>query len=141
MTCLGVDQCGRPPSVTISSARYWRLWHALDVVLKRGRASSLEVECLVGHLTFAFLVRRPLLSCFRSVYDFMQGRGVEQRPLWSSVRRELEMAKGLLILSRADLTQKASPRVFAYDACPSGHASCSWMADVDEIARTMSWHE
>ena len=99
MQCLGVDQHGSPPTVTITARRYWKMWHVIDFVLKKNTASGIEVECLIGHLTFGVLVRRPLLSVFRSVYDFMRSldRTRVQRVLWNSVRRELEMARGLLI--------------------------------------------
>ena len=33
MACLGVDQHGCPPAVTITAKRYWKMWHVIDFVL------------------------------------------------------------------------------------------------------------
>ena len=74
MTCLGVDHHGRPPTVSMTNSRYWRIWHAIDLVLSRGSASGRDIESLIGHITFGFLVRRPLLSSLRCLYDFSHDR-------------------------------------------------------------------
>ena len=102
----------------MTNSRYWRIWHAIDLVLCRGSASGRDIESLIGHITFGFLVRRPLLSSLRTLYDFSHDRSCRHRVLWPSVVRELEMIRGLLIFARWDLSLRTSPQVWAYDACP-----------------------
>ena len=59
---------------------------------------------LIGHFTFVFLLRRPCLSVFCTIYQFMQRAGVPRRSLWNCVRRELQAASGLLVLAFSDLS-------------------------------------
>ena len=45
--------------------KFWRTKFALDHFLRQGHlVTGAEVECLLGHLTAIFLVRRELLSIF-----------------------------------------------------------------------------
>ena len=48
--------------------KFWRAKLALDHFLRQGLlATGAELECLLGHLTAIFLVRRELLSVFSAV--------------------------------------------------------------------------
>ena len=70
--CLGMEQKGKPPKVDISATRYWKLKLALEHVLWKGEATALSMEKLIGHWTFACLLRRPLLCVLRAAYDFLR---------------------------------------------------------------------
>eukprot|EP00959_Pyramimonas_sp_CCMP1952_P286683 5994636-Pyramimonas_sp.AAC.1 len=57
----------------------------------------------VGHLAFAFLMRRPLLSVFGATYRFIRCCCQSERNLWPSVIAEVETAHRLLPLCVAEL--------------------------------------
>eukprot|EP00969_Alexandrium_andersonii_P271593 12003708-Alexandrium_andersonii.AAC.1 len=56
------------------------------------------MEVLLGHITWTLLLRREGLALLQSVYAFVGCRGLECRPLWPAVRRELEWVSALIPL-------------------------------------------
>ena len=48
---------------------------------------------MVGHLTFRFMLRRPLLSILSAVYQFIRKLGPDSAAMWLTVRAELECAR------------------------------------------------
>ncbi|NCF89963.1 MAG: hypothetical protein GWQ05_03245, partial [Verrucomicrobiaceae bacterium] len=142
MSTLGVEQDGLRQTVHLSSTRYWRLWWSIEVLLKnRKPITSTQMERLLGHFTFIALLRRELLSTLRACYDFVSSKFLEPRVVWFSVERELKMVQGLLIFARRHLGSAWDPRVSAFDACESGHATVESTADVDDIRQIGRWHE
>ena len=89
-------------------------------MLRRRRLRGDHLEKLLGHLTFVFLLRRPFLSVFNAVYKFVRFSYTEASVMWKTVRDELECARGLLPLVRADWKAAWTPRVFAPSACEEG---------------------
>ena len=93
---LGVAIDGRKGIVATSLNRMWKVDSLLTWLLDRGVASGHQLESTVGHLTFIFMLRRPLLSVLSATYQFIRSAGGEQVDLWPSVRAELSAARALL---------------------------------------------
>jgi len=95
-------------------------------------ASSKDLERLVGGWTWVCLLRRPSLSAFGSVYEFMR-RGFKRRtPLWPSVARELLCVAGLAPLLQMDLATPVAPTVIATDASLHGAGVVSARAPLSQ---------
>ncbi len=62
---------GKQLLVRMSDKRYSRIKGTIDWFLARRKASGEQFEILGGHLTFAFLLRRPLFSVLNGVYRFI----------------------------------------------------------------------
>eukprot|EP00969_Alexandrium_andersonii_P238035 10506761-Alexandrium_andersonii.AAC.1 len=60
----GVIECSR--------RRRWRLRKALSHLLATGVASGRELAAVLGHFTFAALVRRPVLSSISACYAYIK---------------------------------------------------------------------
>ncbi len=108
--------------LTPTQKRFWKVRLAIRGLVKRGRATSKQVEKLLGHCCFLALARREGLSVFGQSYAFVHRfrSSHDEVPLWPSVRKELEMFDGILPLIRRDLTAEWSERVYAVDASEWG---------------------
>ena len=113
-----------PAEIRLKPVRAWKLRQAVKHLLKRRTVSGRFVEVLFGHFTYAFLLNRCMLSVFSSIYRFMRKAYVVAEPLWPSVRRELEIAVGLLPLAAVSLSREWSSDVWATDAAPHGLGAC-----------------
>ena len=131
---LGIFIDGPRKLVRLSDRRYSRVRGCLQWVLHRGRLSGRELECLLGHLTFCFLIRRPLLSSFSACYRYLRWTYHKCVPMWPSVRDELQAALGLLPLCYSELDVPWHEEIFAYDACPSGMGVVSAVWDLKDVA-------
>merc|ERR1712085_177725 len=77
------------------------------------------MQVLVGHATWAMLLRRPSLSVLGATYAFILAEpSVRPRLLWKSVRRELAQVAAILPLLRSDMGAPYCPRLVATDASP-----------------------
>eukprot|EP00971_Amphidinium_carterae_P328794 6460860-Amphidinium_carterae.2 len=131
----GVSFDGSSGVVKLSDKRFMRLTVVLEHILRHNPPiSSRQLEGLVDHITFACLVKRPCLSVFKSVYEYIAARYEGARPLWPSVMKELAIFSGLLAFLRADTPKHWTPRVIVTDACESGHASVSGELKGGELA-------
>ena len=74
------------------------------------------VECLLGHLTWAFLAERSLYAVFHAIYEFVRLNRGRKVPWWASARRELERACRLVHLSVTHLTRGVAPVLLCTDA-------------------------
>ena len=83
--------------VELKAGRSFRLEAALKHAARLRTISSMSLEVLVGHCTFAsfFLLQRCALSVFSAVYAFIQIHYGKPAPLWSSVKKELRMTAAL----------------------------------------------
>ena len=108
---------------------------ATEELLKVGFATEVQLASLIGHVTFVFLLRRPCLSVFCTVYQFIQRAGVRRRFFWNCVRRELQAASGLLVLAFSDLSFQVQQQVYCSDACPQGWAAHAWDGPLQEVER------
>lgn len=121
------------PQVMITPRRLWKLKLGIDELLSQGWASGKLIEKIVGHLTFAALLRRELLSCFEAVYVFVRKHYHTKVRLWPQVRRELFWAKSLLPLVCRDLGAEWCSEVHASDASTWGRGVAVMKSDVEKV--------
>eukprot|EP00435_Cladocopium_sp_Y103_P028683 s382_g7.t1 len=121
------------PQVMMTPRRLWKLKMGIEELLDQGWASGKLIEKVVGHLTFAALLRRELLSCFEAVYVFIKKHYAAKVRLWPQVRRELFWAKSLLPLVSRDLGAEWSPEVYACDASTWGRGVAKLKSEVSKV--------
>ncbi|CAK0837444.1 unnamed protein product, partial [Prorocentrum cordatum] len=138
---VGVHLDGDKKVVRLSSARAWRLYAGLHALVRRGRCTGREMRAVLGHLCFAFLLRRPCLSCIAASFAFAEAAGGEPKNLWPSVKRELLIAAAILPLVYADLGAGWLDQVVATDACDTGLGVCAAEWDSQDIRITGSYDE
>eukprot|EP00971_Amphidinium_carterae_P342134 6481329-Amphidinium_carterae.1 len=87
---LGVAQFRDPPVVTVAPKKLQRLVSGIRYLLSvRKRATSHELERIVGHIVFSCLLKREALSLLHGCYRFCRKGYVQPHELWGSVREEL----------------------------------------------------
>ena len=127
--CFGTTS----PSVGVTSKRIWKLRLATLELLKKGKCNGKTVERLVGHYTFAGLIRRSFLSVFQATYVFMRKHYEREEVIWPEVQRELRWASALLCLLHRDLGATWSTRVHATDASLWGRGIVAGERDIEEV--------
>ena len=126
LTALGLEVDGDKGTVGVCSARRRRLERAIRHLLGGGVCNGRALAAVVGHLTWAFMCRRPLLSVLWQSYRFIRALGRRVGVLWPEVRAELATAADLLCLAQASLRRewatgrKGDPVVGASDASLEG---------------------
>ena len=115
--------------------RIWKIRLGIEELLRRGSATGKEMQVVIGHVSFCFLLRRELLSTLGAVYAF--GRRAEgvKMVLWPAVRRELRWAVALLPLVYRRLDAGWHGRVMATDASPTGLGAVHGERPLDEVSR------
>jgi len=78
------------------------------------------VSHLVGKWTWFFLLVRPALSVFSSVYRFVRARWSQPSLLWESVRRELLAAVAIAPLISVSLSSPVADLALCSDASDTG---------------------
>eukprot|EP00971_Amphidinium_carterae_P352254 6492510-Amphidinium_carterae.1 len=121
---LGVDLNGRDGVFNVSRKRLWRIKYVGEWLLKRGKVRGQQLECWLGHCTFAAMLRRGLLTPFHTIYRFIRKHYQGASTLWPSVRNEIECFVGLLPLCFASCRDLWSNEVLCYDSCPEGRGCC-----------------
>ena len=116
----GVNYC-----TTLKPTRVHKVRQALRGLLIRGKCSGRLLENMIGHLTYSFLMARPLLSIFDRTYKFIKRHYDAKVPLWPSVRDELTAALGGIIFCQADWTRTWNKVVSASDASLGGFGVCT----------------
>ena len=106
-----------------SLKKYHELVASVARLRRRGWAQRREVESIVGKITNMFLLHRPALAAFSSVYAFGRKVGHRAARVWPSVLRELDRALALLPLVRSDLGRPVAPFLLHTDASDSGAAA------------------
>ena len=56
--------------IRVKKYRLWTLGFALDEIISRKHGSGKTLEVLLGHLTWAMMLRREALCLFVHIYDF-----------------------------------------------------------------------
>lgn len=106
---------------------------------KRPKVSGKAIERLLGHAIHICLLRRELLSIFRSLYDFAYTHYNKKKRLWTSAAREAKWCSHLLFLCTVDMHKDWSSDVTASDASLSGIAVCrrpldrEWQAEIGSL--------
>ena len=52
-----------------------------DLLQPGRRVTGQDVECIVGHVSSLFLIRRELLGCLSAVYQFVRHSYTKRQPL------------------------------------------------------------
>ena len=107
-------------SVSIKPARCIRIRAAIQELLRRKHCSPALLEVVLGHCTWAALLRRESLSIFSAVYRFIRLGGSATRPLWSSVCKELHDFQAIIPLLSIELGAAWDPHIVATDSSPYG---------------------
>ena len=121
------------PSVSVTPRRLWRLRLGIKELLRQGWGTGQLVERILGHLTFAFLLRRELLSCLQACYVFVRKSYKVHCRLWPEVVRELSWACSLLPLVTRDLSAPWCPDVCATDASHWGRGVAQQSSTVEKV--------
>lgn len=116
----GVHFDGVAGKASMSSKRLCRLRYAILELLKVCRIDSRRLLRLLGHYTYAALLKREMLSILSTCYAFCSVKSDQVRTLWGSARRELRWAAALLPMVYAALTTPRSAVTHASDAS-GGH--------------------
>ena len=87
------------------------------------------------------MLRREMLSIFRSVYDFKTAHYNKQVRLWRSAADECRWAANLLWICESDMGKQWSGEVTVSDACLSGTATCSMEIHAKDAAEIGSTRE
>lgn len=112
---------------------------ALGWLSKRPRVNGRAVQRILGHVVHLLMLKRPLLSIPRRLYDFIEYAGGRRCRLWSGAAEEARWLRNLLPLVSADLRKPRSEILTASDASLSGIAVCSRripLADIDNLVNT-----
>ena len=126
--------------VKVSAQRLWRIRFAILFAFQRGRMSPRQLERLLGHITWAALVRREVLSILSACYKFADLEGTSPVRLWPSVARELFWISSLLPLWFSDTQREWSSDLYATDAeganavDAGGYGVCRRFIGPDEAA-------
>ena len=121
--------------------RIWRIRWALEHVLAVGKCSGKELERLIGHVTFMFLIRREMLSLLSTCYAFIEQNYDRRCWLWKCLKNELSTVLALLPLALADVCAPWSTEVVCTDACEYGYGACSSQWDAGDVQRVGAVHE
>jgi len=110
---------------SIKRRSLWKLAYGLRELLRRGRCSGTVLRAVIGHLTWAALLRREALAFVQKCYAFIESVGTRVVPLWASVRQELTDLLALLPLLRADIGAEWDEVAVCSDASPFGLGVCT----------------
>ena len=137
---VGLEFDGLKHTVRVSKRRTWRLALAIDHILNLSEVSGKTLEHILGHYTWAGLVRREALALVQACYSFIHAYRDQRAPLWDSVRRELRWMRSILPLLVASLDSQWSETVTCSDSSHLGFGVCetTWdrelVRDVGSIA-------
>ena len=140
-TSLGVFIDGESGVVSLPPAKLARLVAACEFMSHRPVVTSRQVQRILGHITYACMLFRPLLAVTSSAYAFTRKGRPEAEKLWPSVAKEFWHLRCLLPLCVGHMKTTTRGEVFAADASDVGFAVCSAKVPqslVDEAAR---WSE
>ena len=126
----GHEGCARP-----TPSRFWRVRGAVQGLLRRRAVNGLELEIVVGHLTFLGLVRRESLSCFHCVNRFVQRHYFERAALWPIVVEELLAFMGLMSFLHSDWDARWLRGVYRSDASLDGFGLAYSLWDPEDVGR------
>ena len=133
VSTLGCRLDGVRHCTGLKRSRFHNVRQALKGILHRGTCTGRLLENLVGHLTYSFLVARPLLSILHHTYRYIQRHYYQKAKLWDSVRLELEAAAGGLIFCEADWRRQWNPLVGSSDASLTGFGVCTSFWPPEEV--------
>lgn len=129
------------PQVEMNPRRLWKLRFAILQLIEDGWGSGRLVEKIVGHITFAALLRREILSCLQAVYVYIWKSYHVHSRLWPEVKRELRWVASLLPLIQRDLSAGWGDYVHATDASHWGRGVARAAVPADMMRHESKWHD
>ncbi|CAK9012348.1 unnamed protein product [Durusdinium trenchii] len=132
---LGFLVDGERHCITPIPERWEKVLQAFGWLARRPRVSGKAVERLLGHAVHFAMLRRELLSIFRSLYDFVARSYNRRQRLWASAAKEAKWAQHLFKLCSVNMKRSWSASVTASDASLSGVAVCSRELPLRDVVR------
>ena len=133
---LGLVIDGEASQISLTPRRIWKLrLAALALQRRQGAPSPKIVEKVLGHFTFAMLLRRETLSIFKFVYQYCH-RDRPDKILWKYALKEILQASSLLPLMTANLSMPWDATLTATDSSEVGYGVCERTADPAAVAGT-----
>ena len=129
---LGFLIDGKNGIITPIPERLDKILAAFRFLARRPKITGRSLERLLGHAMHICLLRRELLSIFRSLYDFIYGSYFKRQRLWKSAAREARWCSCLLKLCTVNMKRPQSSGITASDASLSGIAVCSCELSVEQ---------
>ena len=131
---LGLIIDGTCRRISLSPARIWKLrLAALALGRRRVPPPAKVIEKVVGHFTFAMMIRRECLSIFNAVYKYVRAEKA-CGSLWRAAQQEILQASSILPLMCTSLDLPWSSTVMATDASEVGYGVCERQLDSDRVA-------
>ena len=130
---LGFLIDGEAGRVTPIPDRIEKIRLALGWLSKRPRVSGHSIQKILGHVVHFCMLKQPLLSIPRRLYDFVTYAGHRRCRLWAGAAVEARWLRDLLPLVSADLRKPLSGVLTASDASLSGIAVCSRDVQLEDI--------
>ncbi|CAK0831129.1 unnamed protein product, partial [Prorocentrum cordatum] len=113
-TVLNFDiETGR---ISASKGRIWKLRLALLEIAERGYCSGDDMLPLLGHYTWAAILRRCLLGVFHGARRFARAAGSRRWRLWPEVATECRVAAALIAFAYLGTKLEVDPAALATDA-------------------------
>ena len=101
--------------------RTWRLRLGIQHLLRVRQCSGQQLERILGHITWACLLRPETQAIISSCYVFIRPSYSKVAFMWGSVLRELRQVSALLPLMHADIGAEWDERVIVSDASDYGY--------------------
>lgn len=124
--------------------RIWCMYLAGNGILRKKRLSGAVLRVWVGHLAWlvhVLTLTRPALASLVVCYKFMTAAGKGRKEVWPSLRREIRVVCGLLILSQVRLGLLVAPIAYGSDSSDFGYCLSVTQVDVFEAAAEMKFRE
>ncbi|CAK0856032.1 unnamed protein product [Prorocentrum cordatum] len=116
--------------ISLSRSRIWRIRRAFQFAAEADKLTGVQMRMLLGHYTWAAMLRRPLLSVFAACYSFAEKAGdMASRP-WATVRHELRLGAALVAMAFVDLRRPVAATVLATDAAGGARQGRSMAPDL-----------
>lgn len=125
---LGFDVDPQRNTVAMSACQLSSLVDCTQQLLRAPRVSGKRLQEVLGKWVWSMLICRPALSVFSASFTFAQRFQRTSRPLWRSVRSELQLACALAPVLVASVSSLASSRLVCTDASLTGGAVLSALA-------------
>lgn len=138
---VGVVLDGKRRTLLHSKRRTWRLWYAIDGLVRRRHAAPSQLRRVAGHLVNHLCLQRCSLSVLKEIYVFVGDGTGESRELPGALLEELKVAQGLLPVLGAHLGRPVLPVVYCSDASDRGFAVHVSEAARDEVLEAACWRE
>jgi len=117
---LGVMVGGKDHHIRLSPTKMKKLIGQTIYLLHKQQCSGTELARLLGHWTWAIMLRRPALAVLQNAYIYVNRYKGRQHTLWPCVRHELDALIGLAPLLYANLAAPRLPLLPATDASMTG---------------------